>query len=283
MSYNIRVPKRWARLAAILGVVALIAAPLTAVAAHSFDDVPNSHTFHEDIAWLKASGVTIGCNPPANNLYCPEDDVTRAQMSAFMRRLAQYLGAEDGTPAQADNADTLDGKSSSVFVEEGEANTVTSGMTTNEPGVAQTIVNSFSVSTTALAQVASVTINAPSDGFVVVHATSEAEVSHVNGARSGLDEYGVSASSSSLDADQDKDWIIADGAPSGIWDDAMAAHKIFPVSAGSNTFYLLAAKWGTSPNVGVNDSQLSAVFYASSYGAVESASSAGDEGSETDN
>ena len=36
-------------------------------------------------------------------------------MAAFMQRFAQYLGAEDGTPAQADNADTLDGMDSADF------------------------------------------------------------------------------------------------------------------------------------------------------------------------
>jgi hypothetical protein len=105
-SYTIRVPKPKARIALIVVVVALIAAPLTAVATHSFTDVPDTHTFHEDIEWMKASGVTRGCNPPANTLYCPEDDVKRSQMAAFMRRFSQYLGAEDGTPALADHATT---------------------------------------------------------------------------------------------------------------------------------------------------------------------------------
>jgi len=109
-SYNIRVPKRWARLTLIVGVTALIVAPLTAVATHTFNDVPDTHTFHADIEWLEASGVTKGCNPPANTLFCPDDDVTRGQMAAFMKRFSQYLGAEDGTPAQADNADTVDGQ-----------------------------------------------------------------------------------------------------------------------------------------------------------------------------
>jgi hypothetical protein len=106
-SYYIRVPKRWVGIAMIVGVSALIVAPLTAVATHSFNDVPNSHTFHGDIEWLKAADVTRGCNPPANNLFCPDDNVTRGQMSAFMKRFSEYLGAEDGTPANADNANQL--------------------------------------------------------------------------------------------------------------------------------------------------------------------------------
>ena len=107
-SFTIRVPKRWVRISMIVGATALIVAPLTAIATHTFNDVPNTHTFHEDIEWLEASGVTKGCNPPTNTLFCPNDFVTRGQMAAFMERFAGYLGAKDGTPAQADNAATAD-------------------------------------------------------------------------------------------------------------------------------------------------------------------------------
>jgi hypothetical protein len=100
-SFTFRVPKTWVRTALIVAVTALIVAPLTAVATHTFDDVPNTHTFHAEIAWLEASGVTKGCNPPTNNLYCPNDFVTRGQMAAFMERFAGYLDAKDGTPSRA--------------------------------------------------------------------------------------------------------------------------------------------------------------------------------------
>jgi hypothetical protein len=95
-SFYIRVPKKWVRLAMLLGVAALITAPLTAVATHAFEDVSTSNTFHDDIAWLKAAGVTKGCNPPANTQYCPDDNVTRGQMSAFMRRLAENQVVDAG-------------------------------------------------------------------------------------------------------------------------------------------------------------------------------------------
>jgi hypothetical protein len=52
----------------------------------TFDDVPQSHTFYGDIEWLAAEGITKGCNPPANNLFCPDDAVTRGQMAAFLHR-----------------------------------------------------------------------------------------------------------------------------------------------------------------------------------------------------
>ncbi len=43
-------------------------------------------TFEADIIWLGATGITRGCNPPANNLFCPNDQVTRGQMAAFLVR-----------------------------------------------------------------------------------------------------------------------------------------------------------------------------------------------------
>jgi hypothetical protein len=32
------------------------------------------------------AGVTLGCNPPTNDEYCPDDLVTRGQMAAFLKR-----------------------------------------------------------------------------------------------------------------------------------------------------------------------------------------------------
>ncbi|MGD2060810.1 MAG: S-layer homology domain-containing protein, partial [Acidimicrobiia bacterium] len=43
-------------------------------------------TFENDIDRLGTAGVTRGCNPPANDRFCPSDDVTREQMAAFLRR-----------------------------------------------------------------------------------------------------------------------------------------------------------------------------------------------------
>jgi hypothetical protein len=70
-------------------VAVLVAAPTAVWASHQFTDVPSSHTFHNSIAWMKDNNITVGCNPPANDQYCPDDNVTRGQMSAFMKRLAE--------------------------------------------------------------------------------------------------------------------------------------------------------------------------------------------------
>lgn len=51
-----------------------------------FEDVPAGHLFHDEIVWLAQQGITRGCNPPDNDRYCPDDPVSRGQMSAFLNR-----------------------------------------------------------------------------------------------------------------------------------------------------------------------------------------------------
>lgn len=89
----------------IIGIVVGLMIPVVATAADRFTDVPDTNDFHDDIGWLADAGVTLGCNPPANDKFCPTDNVTREQMAAFMRRFATYLGAEDGVVSEADTVD----------------------------------------------------------------------------------------------------------------------------------------------------------------------------------
>jgi hypothetical protein len=79
----------------VLSVV--VAMPVMVSAAASFVDVPDTHTFSADIQWLADAGVTKGCNPPTNNMFCPEDNVTRGQMAAFMHRLATSQQVDAGS------------------------------------------------------------------------------------------------------------------------------------------------------------------------------------------
>ncbi len=50
-----------------------------------FDDDDGSR-FEGDIDRLKVAGVTVGCNPPDNNNFCPEAPVQRDQMASFLAR-----------------------------------------------------------------------------------------------------------------------------------------------------------------------------------------------------
>jgi hypothetical protein len=55
-----------------------------------FDDVPVEHTFFDHVLWLAVHGVTYGCNPPDNTVFCPDSFVTRGQMAAFLVRARSY-------------------------------------------------------------------------------------------------------------------------------------------------------------------------------------------------
>jgi hypothetical protein len=50
-----------------------------------FVDDDNS-VFEGAIERLAQAGITLGCNPPTNNRFCPNDFVTRGQMAAFLKR-----------------------------------------------------------------------------------------------------------------------------------------------------------------------------------------------------
>lgn len=79
------------------------------VVAGLFDDTSGS-VFADDIEWLADEGITQGCNPPTNTLFCPDNPVSRGQMSAFLRRaLADVLSVD---PSRAADFVDVDG---SVF------------------------------------------------------------------------------------------------------------------------------------------------------------------------
>jgi len=69
-----------------------------------YDDMFGS-TFQDDIYWMGNSGITLGCNPPANYLYCPDREVTRGEMAAFLART--FSLADRGTASFVDDDGSL--------------------------------------------------------------------------------------------------------------------------------------------------------------------------------
>jgi len=63
--------------------------------------------FHGDINRLATAGITLGCNPPDNTDFCPNDRITREQMAAF---LVRALGLTDGI-----GSDQFDDDDASIF------------------------------------------------------------------------------------------------------------------------------------------------------------------------
>lgn len=256
-SLTFRLRKSWLRMALVIAVTAAIAAPIGAYAADRFTDVPDSNIFHADITWLADVGVTAGCNPPANDQFCPGDSVTRQQMAAFMRRLAD---------SQAVDAGTLEGIGASGFVGAGQADSVTPAMTTAEPGVAQATSLDTVILAGGVETLLSVTITAPADGYVVVTGGADVFYSHNTGT-SDIAFFGVSNQETVLGDDENKDLILNGTAGSGTYSEVVSMQKAYPVSAGDNTFYLLANEFGG--NVQMGDMQLVALYVPTAYGTVE--------------
>ncbi len=84
-----------------------------------FIDVPIGTLFFDDIEWLADQGITRGCNPPLNDRFCPDDNVTRGQMAAFLTRA---LSLPTGTPGAFSDDD------GSIFEQDIEA-LATAGIT----------------------------------------------------------------------------------------------------------------------------------------------------------
>ncbi len=55
----------------------------------------DSSIFEGDIEWLGSTGITVGCNPPVNDRFCPNDWVTRGQMAAFLVRALELKDRGD--------------------------------------------------------------------------------------------------------------------------------------------------------------------------------------------
>lgn len=68
----------------------------------------NGHQLEQDINALADAGITFGCNPPANDRFCPNDSVTREQMAAFLQRAFElprtsndFFNDDNGRPLEA--------------------------------------------------------------------------------------------------------------------------------------------------------------------------------------
>jgi hypothetical protein len=72
-----------------------------------FLDVPSSHLFVTEVEWLAEAGITRGCNPPNNTLFCPSETVTRGQMAAFLNR-ALVLPPGATSPFSDDDVSTFE-------------------------------------------------------------------------------------------------------------------------------------------------------------------------------
>ncbi len=67
------------------------------------DDEGSVHEANIDI--IASEGITKGCNPPDNDRFCPEREITRGEMAAFLRRMLMLPGV--GTDFFADDGNSI--------------------------------------------------------------------------------------------------------------------------------------------------------------------------------
>ena len=74
--------------AVMFGLVSVVAAQQK----QSFTDVPTDAYYYEPAEWALEHGITLGCNPPDNDKFCPSASLTRAHMITFLWRYHQKFG-----------------------------------------------------------------------------------------------------------------------------------------------------------------------------------------------
>lgn len=67
----------------------LIVAEIMEAEMARFKDVPEDHPHYKAIEWLADEEITSGINPPDNDLFGPDQPVTRAQFATMLRRYWQ--------------------------------------------------------------------------------------------------------------------------------------------------------------------------------------------------
>jgi peptidoglycan hydrolase-like amidase len=72
------------------------------------------HLFENAITWLAQEEITLGCNPPVNTNYCPDEAVTRGQMAVFISR-AMGLPEPTGDHFGDDSGKFYEGAANRLF------------------------------------------------------------------------------------------------------------------------------------------------------------------------
>ena len=98
---------------------AMLVSATTVAAANglvTFRDVDPGSAHADAIDWLSDTGVTVGCETDA---YCPDEEVSRAQLASFLQRLAKGEIVDAGS-LEGQTADELRGRVQATVCPAGE-------------------------------------------------------------------------------------------------------------------------------------------------------------------
>jgi hypothetical protein len=126
-------------------------------------------------------------------------------------------------------------------------------------------VASVSLDLTPVA-IASRSIVAPSDGYILAIATCQGQTYHNNGTPSSA-HFGVSDVANSFPGAQDVLYYVSSNMPTGWFDRVVTVHGLFPVSFGTHTFYFLGEE--NSNDFTAYDASLTLVFIPTAYGTTD--------------
>ncbi len=139
----------------------------------------------------------------------------------------------------------------------------------NEPGVAETSNSGLTALTQAsptIDVIRSITIDAPSGGYVLVMATAEVSLGHFAGTTTSVN-LGISANETSFFANTDHETRIPSTAPDGVYDYTVTVHALMSATAGANTYYFLGDLNNNAPvTCSILDQQVTALFVPTAYG-----------------
>jgi len=139
----------------------------------------------------------------------------------------------------------------------------------DEPGLASIKSNELSPynMTTSATAITSRTIVCPADGYVYLSASYEIDIQLTTGtAAYGI--VGLSDDPAMVPDNQDLTFFLPAGAASGFYLTPGGNTAVYPVTAGSHTFYLVGYKNSSAAEVLVWDVQLNALYVPTAYGTV---------------
>lgn len=139
----------------------------------------------------------------------------------------------------------------------------------NEPGVASNVVTAAALSN-SLSVLTDRSLNCPGNGYVIVIASAQLEVNHLQGAADEI-HLAVSDQAVTIPASQDYRWLVPSVLPSATIAQPVTVQAVFVVNAGARNFYLLGRQDSGAGATAANIN-LTALFVPTWYGIAPAAS-----------
>jgi hypothetical protein len=259
-----RLPGRIAPLLLATLLIALV--PLATMAANPFVDLDPGSVHNANIDAIYNAGITTGCDPGV--AYCPNDLVTRQEMASFLARtaglgsnvpVANAKTAQTATTAQTIGTNPAGATTYAANDLVRTAHAVSTYTRDQEPTTPDTelVVSKIYNADTTYDLLATVTITAPTNGFIIVTGTAGLSIE-------GTGTVGFIRVRDTVATTNNLSPVLTastNGGPNPTTAVAttLSPTYIFPVAAGQRTFVMELQKTGLG-KVSAYDGVITAVF-----------------------